>query len=117
MNNKKIEQAEKELLEIEAKPLSEQKELLQSYLKKYRIHGYEKLQDPNAGETPSIREGFKSGHTWLQTQTMINTCITAKWSCFWAAIAAVAALLAVIISLVGTLASWVSVLIMSMKGR
>jgi hypothetical protein len=114
MNNKEIKQAEKELLEIESKSRPEQAMPLKCVLEKYGIHGSDM-----SGLTGDkwIRESFKSAYIWLQTQTMINACITAKWSCLWAAIAAGAALLAVIISLVGTLASWISVLIMFMKGR
>jgi hypothetical protein len=38
-------------------------------------------------------------HTDLQTETMLDACIFAKWSCFLAAIAAIVACISVILTL------------------
>lgn len=38
-------------------------------------------------------------HTDLQTETMLDACIMAKWSCFCAAIAAIVACISVILTL------------------
>ena len=42
---------------------------------------------------------IKSLHNTIQTEMMIKSCISAKWSCFWAAIAAIVACISVVLVL------------------
>ena len=42
-----------------------------------------------------IDDAARSIHMVLQTETMLSACSSAKWSCFWAAIAAIVACISV----------------------
>jgi len=77
MKNKEIEQAKKELWDIEKMPLAEQYEPLKEWIKKYGVY---------VSFTPGSvdkwkKEALENAHRFLQTETMVNTCNTAKWSC------------------------------------
>lgn len=102
MTNKEIEQAEKELSEIE-KNIGDPKgtidvKPINNFLEKYGIH---KAPMPGSGATRAEwrEQTFRNAHTFLQTKMMLNACVSAKKSCRWAAIAA-------IVAAIGILASW-----------
>jgi len=42
---------------------------------------------------------FLNIHTYLQSEMMFNACVFAKWSCFWAAVAAIVACIGVILTM------------------
>jgi hypothetical protein len=50
-------------------------------------------------DEPLVNEIIRNIHTVLQTEVMFNTCVLAKWSCFWAAIAAIASCISVLLVL------------------
>ena len=102
MTNKEIEQAEKELSEIE-KNMGDPKgpidvKPLNNFFEKYGIH---KAAMPGGGATRAEwrEQMFRNAHTFLQTKMMLNACNFSKVACKWAAIAAIVAAL-------GILASW-----------
>ena len=51
-----------------------------------------------------ICDVFRNIHIVLQTETMVNACRFARWSCIWAAVAAT-------LSFLCALAAWAAVLI------
>lgn len=57
---------------------------------------------PNA--PTEIVEVNRDIHSVLQTELMSNACVCAKWSCFWAAVAATIALLSAV-------AAWITVIV------
>jgi len=102
MTNKEIEQAEKELSEIE-KNMGDPKgpidvKPLNNFFEKYGVH---KAVMPGGGATRAEwrEQTFRNAHTFLQTKMMLNACNFSKLACKWAAIAAIVAAL-------GILASW-----------
>lgn len=95
MKNKEIEQAEKELSEIEKLPLGPDEQAIKDFLRKYGIHQIS-LKEGQGGPK-WVRQMFEHAHTFLQTKMMSNACTTAKWSCIWAAVAATVAALGVIL--------------------
>ena len=50
--------------------------------------------------TDSINAITLNIHTVLQTEMMLNACVSAKRSCFWAAVAAIVACISVILSVI-----------------
>ncbi|MBC8179665.1 hypothetical protein H8E88_00950 [candidate division KSB1 bacterium] len=102
MTNKEIEQAEKELSEIE-KNMGNPKgtidvKPIDNFLEKHGIH---KAPMPGSGATRAEwrEQTFRNAHTFLQTKMMLNACNFSKSACKWAAIAA-------IVAAIGVLASW-----------
>ena len=55
---------------------------------------------PTAGMDSIKDKCFKSVHTALQTETMLDACIWAKRSCFWAAVAAFVSAVSAIAALI-----------------
>ncbi len=107
MTNREIKQAHKELCDIESMSSDEreQKEKLKDWMKKYGIHFITAL----AGRMAAWKdEMFETAHRFLQTETMVNTCNTAKWSSVWASVAATLSLLSVV-------AAWLTVYL-TLKG-
>ena len=104
MTNKEIEQAEKELCDIEKlKKCGGLKKWLDDYGVSYSAY--------SNNETWFLR-GFENAHRFLQTKMMLNACVSAsesgelaKRSCRWAAIAASLASLC-------TIGTWVTVILM-----
>ncbi len=96
MNNSEIEQAEKDLSEIEKMTdEAQQNERLKIWIKKYGVY----VSIPTTSHIIWNQEAFSRAHTFLQTKMMLNACTTARSSCKWAAIAATVAAL-------GVLAGW-----------
>lgn len=93
MKNKEIEQAEKELSEIE-KTTDEvqQNERLKKWIKKYGVY----VSISPTSHERWYPEAFGNAHRFLQTKMMLNACTTARSSCKWAAIAATVAAIGVI---------------------
>ncbi len=98
MTNKEIEQAEKELSEIEKLPYSDIDVALEKFIEKYGIHKVPKLPS-GIGSTDWRKKTFDNAHTFFQTKMMLNACTTARSSCKWAAIAAT-------VAAIGVIASW-----------
>ena len=97
MSNKEIEQAEKELSEIERMPHNDIGVALEKFIEKYGIHKVPKPQR-NTDSIDWRKKTFDNAHTFLQTKMMLNACTTARSSCKWAAIAATFAAIGVILS-------------------
>ena len=99
MTNKEIEQAEKELSEIEKiqVPIGGTPKVIKipltEFAEKYGIH---KIYFYEANIIEWIRLMFDHCHTFLQTKMMLNACISARSSCKWAAMAATIAAISVI---------------------
>jgi len=94
MKNKEIEQAEKELSEIEKMLPRKAEQPLKKFFEKYGIH---QVILAGQGGTKWIEQMFSYAHTFLQTKMMLNACTTARSSCKWAAVAATVAALGVIL--------------------
>lgn len=113
MNTKELNRAKQEFQEIQKKPLKERNGELKRFMNQYHIH------QPNVSRTSiqSIDEWrdacVSSIHTFLQTEMMLNACVSAresaesakescrlaKWSCFCAAVAAIAACIGLLLTL------------------
>ncbi len=97
MTNKEIEQAEKDLSEIEANPdVGPRRTAAINLAKELRVSLYDSHKPGTNAPTPVIVENI---YRFLQTKMMFNACVSARSSCKWAAIAAIVASL-------GVLASW-----------
>ena len=96
-NKKTIEQAEKELSEIEGMPHNDIGAALEKFIEKYGIH---KVSKPprNTDSIDWRKKTFDNAHTFLQTKMMLNACTTARSACKWAAIAAAVAAFGIIAS-------------------
>ncbi len=81
------------LSEIEKAPISVGCGELTEIVKKANI------SMPTAGMDSLKDKLINSLHTAIQTEMMIKSCISAKWSCFWAAVAAIAACISVVLVL------------------
>jgi len=84
----------KEILsEIEKAPISAGCGELTDIMKKAGI------LTPTAGMDSLKDKCINSLHTAIQTEMMINSCVYAKWSCFWAAVAAIVTCVSVLVIL------------------
>jgi hypothetical protein len=113
MTNEEIEKYKQELCEIYKIGILEEQWKQLTILAK-------KLNAPIPEHTPPyllgpINQITHNIHTVLQTETMLNACVsaeqsstTAKRACIWAAVAA-------IVTLIGAVASWVTVFITVMN--
>ncbi len=102
MTNKEIEQAEKELNEIEEMPLNEQCEPMKKWIDKYHVSVSLKYSPPSTSSPPDLqwlKEALENAHRFIQTKMMLNACNFSKLACKWAAIAA-------IVASIGVIASW-----------
>lgn len=103
MTNKEIEQVKQEVFEIQKKkPMSEQLEPMQAVAN--RIGAPIPVGYTQKTQAEFICDVFRNIHVVLQTETMVNACISAKRSCIWAAVAATVALLSAV-------AAWITVLV------
>ena len=96
MTNKEIEQAEKELSEIEKTPREKQYEPLKEWIDKYGVSVFFKY---SPSDNLWKKDALENAHRFIQTKMMLNACNFSKLACKWAAIAAIVAAL-------GILASW-----------
>jgi hypothetical protein len=102
MTNKEVKKTKQELCEIQAKPASEEQlnqivdiaRRVGASIPPYLLKAGEEITTKN-----NINTVASNIHVVLQTEMMFNTCIFAKHSCFWAAIAAIAACISVILVL------------------
>jgi hypothetical protein len=88
-----IKELKKILSEIEKAPISAGCEEITKIMQK------SKTPMPMAGMDSIKDKCIKSLHTTIQTEMMIKSCISAKWSCFWAAIAAIVSCISVVLVL------------------
>jgi hypothetical protein len=88
-----IKELRKILSEIEKAPISAGCEELRKIMQKAET------SMPVAGMDSIKDKCIKSLHTAIQTEMMIKSCISAKWSCFWAAVAAIVACISVVLFL------------------
>ncbi len=98
MTNRKIKEHKNELYSIVNKKDSKERQKLIIALAR-------KIGVPLRAVTIApqfIDDTTRSIHTVLQTETMLNACGSAKWSCFWAAIAAAVACISVVLTLLRT---------------
>ena len=81
------------LAEIEKAPFSagckELAEIMQKAGTSMPVAGMDSIKD----------KCIKSLHASIQTEMMIKSCNFAKWSCFWAAVAAIVACISVILTM------------------
>ena len=96
MTNKEIEQAEKELSEIEKTPREKQYEPLKEWIDKYGVSVFFKY---SPSDNLWKKDALENAHRFIQTKMMLNACNFSKLACKWAAIAA-------IVAAIGVLASW-----------
>jgi hypothetical protein len=111
MTNEEIGKFKQELSEIQK--ISENPQLLEPVKNLAKRIGARLAAQPLDGQASFINETINNIHTVLQTETMLNACVsskqscelaeqsstTAKWSCFWAAIAAIASCISVLLVL------------------
>jgi hypothetical protein len=88
-----IKNLKKILSEIEKAPISAGCEELAKIMQKVE------MPMPTAGMDSIKDKCVKSLHAAIQTEMMIKSCISAKWSCFWAAVAAIVACISVVLVL------------------
>jgi hypothetical protein len=107
MTNTEIQQAKQELYkiqkEVEIKKKYEQIKKLAS-----RVGAYIHPRHTQAQEEFVTEMAYKI-HVVLQTEMMLNACVSAKQSCFWAAIAAILAGISIILT---TILAFVRVLLL-----
>lgn len=110
MTNKKLKQAKKSLYEILDKYTGERPPYDEMYkwLEKYHVH-------VPSQRSSIVRYGVavENAYKFLQREMMFNACVSAKWSCIFAATAAVVATLGV---LVGLYTSFFKMIILMLKG-
>ncbi len=94
-NKKTIEQAEKELSEIEKLPREKQYEPLKEWIDKYGVSVFFKY---SPSDNLWKKEALENAHRFIQTKMMLNACNFTKLACKWAAIAAIVAAIGVILS-------------------
>jgi hypothetical protein len=88
-----IKKLKNTLAEIENAPISAGCEELWQIMRKADV------PMPVAGMDSIKDKCIKSLHTSIQTEMMIKSCNFAKWSCFWAFVAATVALVGTILTL------------------
>ena len=85
MTNKEVKKYEKELCEILKLDFEEQPSKLQELGKTIGIN---LPHNPNEHRQKQIIHMTQAAHSFFQTKMMLSACVSAKRSCFWAAIAA-----------------------------
>ena len=94
MTNKKIRKIRQVLHEIQEAPVVRHQ--LEALMEKVGA------EMPTAGMDSLKDKCIKSVHSLLQMETMMRACVSARWSCMWAAVAAIS-------SFIGLIASWIMV--------
>lgn len=111
MTNKEIKKHEKELCEILKLDFGEQPNKLQ---KLGKTIGINLPYSPNEHRQRQVIHMAQAAHSFFQTKMMLNACVSseesselanqacksAKWSCFWAMLAAIAACISVFLALI-----------------
>jgi hypothetical protein len=100
MTNKEIEEIKQKLYEIQKTPGNEE-QLKRIVAIAKRIGASIPPYLLNNEEIPTrnnINFVTSNIHIVLQTEMMFNACVSAKWSCFFAAFAAIAACISVILT-------------------
>jgi hypothetical protein len=101
MTDSEIKKAEKELFDIlkqkSTKKATESHDLLEDWLTRYGA--YHRKAEAIEDGAVWWGEAVENAYRFLQTQMMLNACVSAKRSCFWAAVAAIAALVSIILNL------------------
>ena len=92
MTNEEIKNVKQSLKDINTKPLEKRGDSLQKIA--IDIGAHMPISAPS-----SMIHLYEKIQTVLQTEMMLNACVSAKRSCFWAAIAAIAACISVILTL------------------
>jgi hypothetical protein len=100
MTNKEANKTKQKTYDIQAQPASE--EQLNKIVDIARRIGastphYMVKTGEDATTKNSINQVASNIHIVLQTELMFNACVFAKWSCFWAAVAAIAACISIIL--------------------
>ena len=96
MRNKEIKKIKEEIRKANEEPFRERTPKLREIAVKIGAIV------PNS--PTEIVEVNRDIHSVLQTELMYNACVCAKWSCFWAAVAATVALLSAV-------AAWITVIV------
>jgi hypothetical protein len=96
MTNKEIKQAEKDLSAISKLSFDDQPDKLLELGRKIGINPPHNPNNQRQGQVIYMTQAINS---FLQTKMMLNACVSAKWSCFWAAIAAIASCISVLLVL------------------
>ena len=94
MKNKEIEQFKGELIDAQDGDFGDQYKALSDIAKKLGLSAAVK----DSTQQLAVLRMVEKIHMHLQTETMINTIRVTKWSCFWAALAAIASLVAVAVT-------------------
>lgn len=97
MANKEIKKVKQELRDIQKKPSAEQLEPIQALAR--RIGAPIPKWYKERGQQEFINEIIRNIHIVLQSEMMLSACSFAKWSCFGAAMAALAACISVVLTL------------------
>jgi hypothetical protein len=96
MTNKEIEKVEQKLCEIQAMPFDEQPGELLILGNKIGVNLPHTLGNVRQSQTILMTQAM---HSFLQSKMMLNACVSANRSCFWAAVAAIAAFISVVLGL------------------
>ena len=96
MTNREIKKAEKDLSDILRLNFDEQPNKLIELGRNIGINPPHNPDNYRQGQVIYMTQAINS---FLQSKMMLNACVLAKWSCFWAAIAAIAACISVLLVL------------------
>lgn len=88
-----VKELKKVLSDIEKAPISAGCEELKKIMQKAEA------SMPEVGMDSIKDKCIKGLHAAIQTEMMIKSCTYAKWSCFWAAVAAIVSCISVILLL------------------
>ena len=105
MKNREIRRAKQKLYEILNKECTDEVERRNQLV--VLAQGLNAFAHPEAEiySTKAINDITRQIHTVLQTEMMLNACVSAKRSCFWAAVAAIVACFGIIMSVILTMCS------------
>jgi hypothetical protein len=97
MTNKEIRKyKQKQRDALSKETYTEIQELLKSIAKELRVKLPDGMPEIQRNHILQINSTIYDA---IQTEEMFNACVSAKWSCFWAAIAAIASCISVLLVL------------------
>jgi len=100
MTNEEIRSIKQKVYEIQtAPPSGEQLQRIEDIAKRTGASLPEWLHTQDPTSRKNINFIAKNIHTVLQTEMMFNACVSAKWSCLFAAIASIVACVSIILTL------------------